>query len=213
VKAKFVLGVGSGRCGSHSLARLFQEQSGTFVQHEMKPVLTWEPSPRFSPTTRFRRIRQACQTQGGVKLFGDVGIFYLNYIPVFINSYPTMRIVALKRDKKSTVVSYMRKMKSDPQWPFNHFSSKDSGHIWWKAYPNYDLPVTQALPRFYDEYYDRLAEYMRAYPNNVRLWPTAALNTKEGVKDILTFAGVTKPRVKVGLRVDVTGKKLKKRKR
>ena len=40
---RIILGTGTGRCGSFSLARLLNQQPGVQVSHEDPPLLPWEP--------------------------------------------------------------------------------------------------------------------------------------------------------------------------
>ncbi len=72
-----VLGMGSGRCGTLSLAQVLSRQPGVMFSHEAPPLLPWQREPgsnvireRFA---RWRRTRQAA-------IVGDVASFYLPYV-------------------------------------------------------------------------------------------------------------------------------------
>lgn len=203
MSVKFVIGLGSGRCGTASLAKLIRSQRGGYAPHEMRPILPWEPSTGWDPMLRLQAIQKTCFPRGS-QVSGDVALFYVNYVPQLIEACPELRVVALKREKEATVKSYLRKLKSDVSWPINHFSSRPNGHLWYDSYPKYDLPLEESLRKFYDEYYERLAEHMRRFPENIRLWPMSALNAEKGVAEILSFIGVRRPRIKVGVRTNTT---------
>ena len=40
---RLVLGIGTGRCGSHALAELLNHQPDANVTHEQPPLLDWQP--------------------------------------------------------------------------------------------------------------------------------------------------------------------------
>lgn len=211
MSGKLIIGLGTGRCGTHSLAKLLQAQPGGYAVHELRPILPWVPCRRFDPVDRLRKIRKACSPRGK-EISGDVALFYLNYLPLLIEACPELRVIALKRLKEATVESYIRKLKSDGHQPHNHFSSVPNGHLWYNSYPKYDLPLAESLRKFYDEYYELLERHVRRFPRHIRLWPMSALNAGEGVREILAFAGVRRPRIKIGIHVDamLRGKAKKK---
>lgn len=96
VQQRIVLGIGSGRCGTLSLARVLSRQPGVMVSHEDPPLLPWERDPdnrvlreRFA---RWRRTRQAA-------IVGDVASFYLPYVAEAIGLELAIRIVCLVRSR------------------------------------------------------------------------------------------------------------------
>jgi len=39
-----IIGLGTGRCGTHSLVDVLNAQDGAAVVHEDKPILHWDPA-------------------------------------------------------------------------------------------------------------------------------------------------------------------------
>src|SRR5262245_55888342 len=99
---RIILGMGSGRCGTRSLAAVLSRQPGTKVTHEAKPLLPWR-NPRSSVIAqRFERMQRA--VHDGV--VGDVASFYLPYAEMAIAIEPDVRIVCLKRPQDDVVESF-----------------------------------------------------------------------------------------------------------
>lgn len=45
MQQRIVLGMGSGRCGTLTLAQVLSRQPGVAVSHEDPPLLPWQPRP------------------------------------------------------------------------------------------------------------------------------------------------------------------------
>lgn len=210
MSARLIIGIGSGRCGTYSLTKLLNAQPNCRVGHELPNPLPWEVNIQLHDV----RLRSLWRQYGGDLRsgYGDVALYYLKYIPGFIaRTGDAIRVIALKRNKQETVKSYLRKLKGDKYWPFNHFDptpnqikidGKPADHKFFHAYPKYPgLSLLESLERFYDDYYGAVDRLLALHPDLVRLYDTADLNTEEGVRSILTFAGIPKgsQRVQVGI--------------
>ena len=182
-----VIGIGTGRCGTTSLARLLDAQGTALesVTHErLEWRVTWEAHPKW-----LRRLDQ----QGG----GDVALNWLPYIEMMIRRWgEDLRVICLQRGREATVESYLRKMPQRNPW-------QDSSYRWAPCYPTYsqDLTKREAIGRYWDEYYAR-AEELATRHDQVRIFQTETLNDREGQRDLLRFAGVPegKERLRVGIR-------------
>ena len=82
-KKKVVFGLGSGRCGSASLAYLLNEQKGALVGHEMGPILPWNTEDMSGIQFRWEQLQHQSHLY---PIVGDVGIYYLPYIPMLMRS-------------------------------------------------------------------------------------------------------------------------------
>ncbi|MBC7078735.1 MAG: class I SAM-dependent methyltransferase, partial [Synergistales bacterium] len=100
MQQRIVLGMGSGRCGTLSLARVLSQQLGVIVSHEEPPLLPWrrEPGDR---VIRERFARWRCSRRA--EIVGDVASFYLPYVEDAIALEPAIRIVCLKRPREEVV--------------------------------------------------------------------------------------------------------------
>ena len=109
MKKKVVFGLGSGRCGSASLAYLLNEQKGALVGHEMAPVLPWVTTDLTGIQFRWEQLQHQSHLY---PMVGDVGIYYLPYIPMLMRSWSEVpalnesyiyKFVILKRDREEVV--------------------------------------------------------------------------------------------------------------
>ena len=183
-----VVGLGTGRCGTHSLAELLNLQPGSDVYHEAKPPLLWRNEP--NPTRHLRR--QA-------KLVGDVGFYYLPHVGQVWDALPEARFVCLIRPRAETVASFVRYMPRERNW----LQSYGDRSGWDASFPTYDSSLTfeQAAGAYWDEYYDRATDLEC---DRFRVFPMENLNTQAGVEQILRFVCVDEPRVIVGIKREAT---------
>ena len=89
--AKLILGMGTGRCGTRSLAELLNQQPETEVTHEQPPLFPWIPRSDQSIVARLERFER--RNSGGFT--GDVASFYLPYVDQIVSARPDVRIVCL----------------------------------------------------------------------------------------------------------------------
>lgn len=194
MKPSIVLGIGSGRCGTESLAAVLNRHPGVKVSHEEPPLLPWrhEPEPRVigERLARFQRRPEA-------QLVGDVASFYLPYVEDAIRAEPTIRIVCLKRDREEVVQSFCRWLDRTQHLPTNHWAEQPApgwhhDPVWTAIFPKYGTANREEGIRLYwDAYYATVEQLLRVYPQQIRLFDMQhALNTKEGLRDLLTFAGI-----------------------
>jgi len=139
-KKHIVIGLGSGRSGTASLASLIDRQNGGLCFHEMNPsgaVFSGNPQSHLNVVNEFQSIlsggsraslsidysrpmsvetyeRLAAMTQ--VKLLGDIAYYYLNYVEDILAVVPGCKFVCIKRDREQTVDSWMKKSMIK-RWP------------------------------------------------------------------------------------------------
>jgi hypothetical protein len=194
---RLVFGLGTGRCGTGSLASLLDAQPGAAVTHEAAPVLPWV----VDEGELARRLADL-RARGGV-IAGDVALSYLPYAERLLDECEETRLVVLRRDRAETVRSYERLAGGR-----NHFAGHARGDWradpeWDRCYPDYEgLDLRAALCRYWDEYYERAADLVTRHPDRVLLVDVpAALSTESGVRRILDHAGV--PRCDQVIRTDI----------
>lgn len=188
-----ILGIGTGRCGTHTLAEVLNAQPGAHVTHEHPPLLPWHPSPG-RPGIR-ERLQRYRRTRRG-RFIGDVASFYLPYIEEAIAAEPGLRVVCLERPREEVVSSFCRWVDMVHPLPTDHWSREPAPGwhyhpVWSRIFPQYETTDRkEGLRLYWDEYHRTVAGLVRRYPEHVRVFPIGALNDESGVRAILSFAGI-----------------------
>ena len=203
--ASVILGLGTGRCGTHSLTDLLNLQTGAEFTHEEWPLLPWNRvAGRPGIGERLRRLRR---TRAG-RYVGDVASFYLPYAEQAIALDPKLRMICLERPREEVVASFCRWLDTVHPLPTDHWSRSPAPGwyhepFWSRIFPRYDVSDRgEGIRRYWEDYHQAAAELARRFPQNFRVFPThEALNTDTGVRDLLTFAGIPEDRqvVRVGV--------------
>ena len=176
----FVVGLGTGRCGTKSLAELLRRNRFD-AEHERKPPLEWGDEP--DPGRHFREARGD---------YADCGFYYLPHVRRLMDEFPAMRFVCLKRDRETTIESFCRVRPSGSNW----FSEDGASSYWDRCFPTYGGDFEDAVGRYWDEYY-RDAESLEC--DRFRVFRVEALNCPMCLEDLLRFAGVAKPKIVTGI--------------
>ena len=190
---RFILGIGSGRCGTLSLKHVFAAQPETDATHEDPPLLPWRrENGRALMEQRFVRWRRRRKEA----VVADVASFYLPYVEEAIALEPELRIVCLKRPREEVVESFGKWLTRVNPLPLNHWVERPQpgwhhDPVWTRIFPQYDIDDReQAIRRYWDEYHAHVDELVARYPDHVRVFGThEALNTEEGQRELLEFAG------------------------
>ncbi len=161
----YVLGIGTGRCGTMSLSLLLSGCRESSVQHEFEAphnALPWEFDQAFAEA-KAERIRSFSG-----KLRGDVAFYYLNYVDFFFESLPDLRVVHIYRDKQSVVDSFLRKTEGRNHWMKNPENFSPDA-LWDKCFPKYEEAAnkSEAIGRYYDEYMRGAAALMSRHANRL----------------------------------------------
>ena len=211
-KKKVVFGLGCGRCGSASLAYLLNSQEGALVGHELGPVMPWNASDLTGIQFRWEQLQHQSHLY---PIVGDVGIYYLPYIPMLMKSYELVpfinqnyiiKFIILKRDREEVVESFLKKFAKQNNNPLQ--TEKEEGvrsDEWDECFPKYDgVSLKEAIGLFYDDYYKESEQLVQAHPGNVCIFPMDSLNTDAGVLQILNFVGIDEPRILTAIRKNVS---------
>ena len=130
------------------------------------------------------------------QVVGDVGWYWLNYIPFIVGYMQNVKIVCLQRDRDDTINSFRKRRSSGPIL-FGPDSENDPG------FPSYDnTTADESVGLYYDEYYTQSENLEKLYPKWFRIFSIENLNTEEGQKEILDFAGFKNHRYKVGVKLN-----------
>ena len=187
VKKKIIFGLGTGRCGTMSLANLLNLQENSVFTHELGglPWLPWKKD-----NGRFEAFSSRIVNRNS-DFVGDVSFYSLPYWREIESLGFETKFIILKRNKKDTVKSYMNKTNGE-----NPFMDHD-GTIWrhyeWdKCYPKMKACFKEeAVALYYDYYYD-LCEQI---PQDKCFWiNTEDLNQEDNCKQVLKWCGFKNPK-------------------
>lgn len=183
---QLVIGLGTGRCGTDSLAYFLDLQEGANVSHEMfKHKLTWQGAEK-----QIDKLLQWMKLQTDQRLVGDVAFAYLPYVGYILSRWPTAKFICLQRDRTETVESFIKKTPGRNHW-VQHDGTQWQADRWDACFPHYAaMSKPEAIGYYWDEYYATAAELQATYPAAFRIFPTTALNQLEGQQALLYFIGI-----------------------
>jgi len=198
MKQSIVLGIGTGRCGLRSLAKLLNQQPETQCSYEEPPFLPWKQSDIDRIVReRFARFRQ----NGRGRVLCDVASFYLPNLEAAIAAEPDIRILCLKRSREDVVVSFCEWLDASFPLPTNHWADHPApgwhhDPLRTPTYPQFDTQNREdGVRRYWDDYYRRVEELRKHHPEQIRVFDTyEALNTPTGLQELLAFAGISPER-------------------
>ena len=132
-----VIGLGTGRSGTASLAKLLNAQADALCFHEMNPSCVrffGTPRPILNAIDEFQAILDGGDSSmltvdlgravsaaaydrlcamPRVRLLGDIAFYYLSYVDAIAARNENVRFICLRRDEEETVESWMRKSAID----------------------------------------------------------------------------------------------------
>jgi Sulfotransferase domain len=170
---QIVIGIGSGRNGSTSLAEILSTIEGSCCTHENPPLMSWSPQPeeiRFH-IERLKRLARC------FPVVVDVAHWWLNAIPELLARLPSARVIGVTRDVERCARSFL-KIKGNGVGSCNHWVPYGNGiwsaERWDPTYPTYAVPE-QAYENPDGAKYQLVTRYVREYNAGVRAlarrWP------------------------------------------
>lgn len=186
VERKIIFGLGTGRCGTMSLASLLNSQKNSRFTHELGglPWLSWKRD-----IGRFTQFSTKI-LDSGERFIGDVSFYSLPYWKDIDSLGYEAKFIILKRDKKETIASYTKK--TIGQNPFmKHDGVKWKHYEWDKCYPKMNAKdKEEAISLYYEHYY----ELCMQIPEDKRfLIKTEELNDEAKSLDMLRWCGFVDP--------------------
>lgn len=184
-----MIGLGTGRCGTNSLAALIALQPGAIGTHERHGSdVAWVGGEREVDAVL---DELAADLARGARLVGEVSFYYLPYVARIRARFPAARFVVLKRDRAATIESFMEKTADKS----NHWAAKrwwQRGSRWDHCLPTYPEPLDKraAIGRYWDEYYAATDALERAEPATFLTVRTEELGGEPCQRRILGFLGV-----------------------
>jgi len=175
-----ILGAGTGRCGTMSLAKVLNNCKGANITHEMGPILPYKKD--YDVYNKY--LDNVLSKEG--KYVGDVSGYVRNYIEDFIKDVPNVKIVWITRENEKTIRSM--KAKED----INLFAD-DTSHPFSETRPILDqLSKEEAIEAFVNLENMRAEELMHRFPGNFKIFHVNELNSKEGQDKLFEWCGIPK---------------------
>lgn len=171
------MGLGTGRCGTASLAKLLDAQDGVNVGHEQAPVIPWHPDG-----VGYDRAVRWLQAQPG-PIAGDVAHAWISLMPQ-IADHQSVRCVALWRPVEETVQSFCEHM------PAEYIQT--DGQKGARQFPTYDLPPEEGWRRYVETYRQKLRALVAE--GFVDVFSMDDLNSRKGQRAVLSAAGIPRER-------------------
>lgn len=186
-----VIGLGTGRCGTTSLAHLLNAQpDSTFVHEGLFSgkkydhfLLPWEVN-----YSKFLEWEKKVQSLEG-NFCGDVGSYMIQYVDVIIKRHPHTKFICLERDRREVIESFMIKTRGRNHWSLNPSFREFKDPIWDPIFPKFFAKKREAIGLYWDAYYTQARELQSKYPENFKIFPTGSLNFSCFMLGILSFAG------------------------
>jgi len=200
---KLIFCLGTGRCGTSSMAALLNSQNSALFTHELFPILPWEEESKRSEHAKqlvqFKFLQVTHQAHN-CNIVGDAGSYYLPYVEVFIRSLANngdfdLKFIILKRDKTKTVESFKTKFARQNNNPLqNHNGLKNE---WDEAFPKYNnfWTLEESIEKYYDDYYNVSEKLAKKYPSIVKIFNTEVLNTEEGLVSLFKHLDINNPKL------------------
>lgn len=193
--SRLIIGLGSGRCGTVSLASLLRLQEKTSVTHENCPV-PWEFDEHAWDWIITKKLLSGNKPYD-TEVIGDVGYYWINYIDRLLDLKLDTTFVCLKRDRKEVIES---------MWGYTSGLNVHPTDDWYRMYPRYDAHPKDAVGLMWDDYYEIAEACLRKYPDKFILMDMDdALNDEDKQEKMLKFMGFSNPQIQLNIRLNARG--------
>lgn len=170
-----IIGIGTARGGTQSLAYLLQQQ-GLEVGHEDSVSLDWrrEKMPqRYARTLRYLR-----------RTDGDVACWLTQAAVDLIEDLEDARVIAMLRDEEPTVESLVETLGQK-----RIRSNEPFGPMAFPAYE--DGSLEEAWARYWQDYRQEVAKLTSAYPERTLCVEISEIEDEETQQQIAEFLGIS----------------------
>ncbi len=195
-----IIGIGTGRSGTLSVAKFFDQQRDSAVTHEWQQCkgLWWYEASFSNAKARYESYIQRKGT-----FVGDVALWNLPYVEYFLE-FPNVKVVALKRVKNDTLKSFEKWFGALKHFPWitdaqRKFTSYRDNKIYDNCYPNYQFPsrnpsIAEGASIYWDDYYSQVEKLKEKYPDRIIIIDTYEVMDNDVIKaDVLTWLGMDPP--------------------
>jgi hypothetical protein len=191
-----VLGLGSGRSGSTTMASLLGTIPGAKSTHENPVPVFWDPHPQ-QIEFHLRRFRLLSEY---FPVVADCSVWWINLLETVCHALPTTRVIGVYRETEACVRSFRPIMKRS----WNPYANPHNGI--WQTYhgdplcPHYELPENarknpeaareSLMRRYFTDYNNRLQALAERMPERLLLLRTEELSEPSTLRKISQFLGL-----------------------
>lgn len=187
-----IIGLGTGRCGTVSLANLLNVNNLNVV-HELRPLLSWYDGD----------YKQKINTLREQKLDGEVASYFLPYVRGINDMVENVKFICLKREKQQVIDSFMKKTPVTNHWcEYTEGGEWKKDKEWYECFPKYNISDKKEAISMYWESYYKEAETLSNDMDNFKIFETRDLNDEKGVYDILDFCGIDDKKIKTNIKLN-----------
>jgi hypothetical protein len=169
-----VLGIGTARSGTMSLARLLQAQ-GLDVGHEDTTSVPWDLSRK---PARFGRLKRELESRDG-----EVACWLTQAAHRLLDEYDEARVIALHRPKDDTVESLLAQMAG-----LRIRSDRPFGPMVFPTYTDRDLK--EGWEAYWEDYMAYVEDLSVTWPDRVFQVPTYQIENKHTQNRIADFLSI-----------------------
>ena len=180
-----IIGFGTGRCGTQSLASFLNQQEGFNVTHEGVKLYG-------CPVISDREcVLDSFMAREGM-VIGDIGFYWINYISKILNKRADSKVINVTRDLDEVIESFFT------------YKTPDKVNLGgWYGYPyEDDTPTKDAIARTMKHYRfweDRIKHYHVGMIYHIDMYD---LNKEDKLSDMLNWIGYETTRVLSPIHID-----------
>ncbi|MCA9127704.1 MAG: hypothetical protein KDB22_11485 [Planctomycetales bacterium] len=196
---RFIIGIGTGRCGTRTLACMLNSQPNTCFTHELRPLLNWDVGVQDRRALAVARVEQIFH-RSSVPIVGDVASFYLPYLEDMLAVQSDMRVIWLTRPKDEVVASFRDWLQRTEALPTNHWQPtpwrnqpQRSFHsiVWSRIFPKYqEDTLEKGIERYWNEYNELSSRLCQDNSDRFFTLATDQLNDCETQQRLFEFCGI-----------------------
>lgn len=185
-----LIGLGTGRCGTQSLAHMLDQHPQITMGHERGIKLPWEPNEGMF-RTQIEMLLNRMEPQHTV--VGDVASYWLPYVPllgefaVANHRRYQLRLIGIERPADEVVRSFCAKVGTANHWTSGQ---DDPKHPFSQCFPKYSLPREEAIARYCEEYRLGLAKIEQKNSKIIKRISTEKLNEPLTIHEIFAWLGL-----------------------
>lgn len=164
------IGIGTGRCGTKSLARILNHCKNVNVVHEGH-LMPWDDPPKEDIESFIDFLVRL----DGLNLKGEVSLNILPLVPILLHRITSLKIIHIWREKEAVVESFIRmhgkisRLHKSTVEATNFHASRVRGQMHALAgshqiFPTFDIEdIEQAYSHYWDFYMDEAAKIDGVY--------------------------------------------------
>ncbi len=190
---QFIFGLGSGRCGTGTLAKLLDKQKGISSSHEGQ-FCPWEKDLVAFYQSIIGLVNETTEPR-----IATVAFYWRNYLSEIFRDFKNPKLIVLKREKQKVVESFASLYQDKNHWSDpegKNWDGRDPKSAPLAAmFPKYDLSKKDAIAQYWEDYYNdgELKYWMKRFPRNIMLIRSEKFwEGEEAQKKIFRFLGIPK---------------------